>query len=434
MGSAPTEPLEDPYDIPFGSARPPLSLYQQGSDFSSVVLWFFDKGVFSKGCNSSFIALIPKVADAKFVTDFCPISLIGSVYKVVTKILANRLSLVISDLVSNSQSAFIANRQILDGPFILNEVLAWFKNKKKQALVFKADFTKAYDSVRWDFLLDVLHAFGFGPRWHNWIQAIFSSNMASLLINGSPTIEFPIHRGLKQGDLLAPLLFILVMESLHISVSRVVNDGLFKGIQISGSMHLSHLFYADDAVFLGEWSESNLDNLIRILKCFLRASGLRINVNKSQILGVGLPMDTVMQGASRIGCEKCVFNANHDASVTKFLNEVNLHDMVPSHKTTTRYKPVEQISVAKKPERQIPIGHRFSIKKTSAVHEETKTPRSCLRWKPIGRIFKTIGLRWVPTGKIFTSSITKVDTKSPHGSNIAITNPHECKQTLDLSA
>nr|GEW94687.1 hypothetical protein [Tanacetum cinerariifolium] len=78
-------------------------------------------------------------------------------------------------------------------------------------------------------------------------------------------------------------------------------------------------------------------------------------------------------------CQKCVFNANHDVCVTKFLNEINSRAKVPSHKTTNKNKPVEQISVAKKPERQIPIGHRFPIKKNSIVHEKTKTPRSCLK-------------------------------------------------------
>ncbi|GJS33916.1 putative reverse transcriptase domain-containing protein [Tanacetum coccineum] len=121
-------------------------------------------------------------------------------------------------------------------------------------------------------------------------------------------------------------------------------------------------------------------------------------------------------------CQKCVFNANHDSCVTKFLNEVNSRAKVPSNKTTKRYIPVEQTSFAKKPERQIPKRHRSSIKKTSVVHEKTMTPRSCLRWKPTGKIFKTVGLRWVPTGKIFTSSTTKVDSEPQNGSNDDITN------------
>ncbi|GJX65031.1 hypothetical protein Tco_0299374 [Tanacetum coccineum] len=132
--------------------------------------------------------------------------------------------------------------------------------------------------------------------------------------------------------------------------------------------------------------------------------------------------------------QKCVFNENHDSCVTKFLNEVNSRAKVPSNKIMNRNKPVEQTSFAKKPERQIPKGHRFSIKKTSVMHEKTMTPRSCLRWKPTSKIFKTVGLRWVPTGKIFTSSTTKVDSEPPNGSNEDITNPYECKQTLDVSA
>ncbi|GKA38027.1 RNA-directed DNA polymerase, eukaryota, partial [Tanacetum coccineum] len=271
-------------------------------DLCAAVSYFFDSGGFPRGCNSTFIALIPKVMDAKLVSDFRPISLIGSVYKVITKILANRLSLVISDLVSNTQTAFVKNRHILDGPFILSEALSWCKSKKKQALVFKVDFAKAYDSVRWDFLLDALQSFGFSSRWCSWIRGIFSSNMASILVNGSPTDEFPIACGLKQGDPLAPLLFILVMETLHISVTRAVNDGVFKGFHLSDTMVLSHLFYADDALFIGEWSDENLANLIRILNCFHLASGLRINLIKSQVMGIGVPTDAVNFGAASIGC------------------------------------------------------------------------------------------------------------------------------------
>ncbi|GKA54529.1 hypothetical protein Tco_0753478 [Tanacetum coccineum] len=133
-------------------------------------------------------------------------------------------------------------------------------------------------------------------------------------------------------------------------------------------------------------------------------------------------------------CQKCVFNANHDTCVTKFLNEVNSRAKVPSNKTTNRNKPVQQTSFAKKPERQILKGHRISIKKTSVVHEKPMTPRSCLRWKPTGKIFNTVGLRWVPTGKIFASSTNKVDSEPTNGSKDDITNHYEREQTLDVSA
>ncbi|GJV46119.1 hypothetical protein Tco_1430655 [Tanacetum coccineum] len=133
-------------------------------------------------------------------------------------------------------------------------------------------------------------------------------------------------------------------------------------------------------------------------------------------------------------CHKCVFNANHDNCITKFLKEVNSRAKVQSPKTRNNTKPVEPKSHTQKPSRQIAIGQRFSPKKSSAVHEKPNTPRSCLRWKPMGRIFKIAGLRWIPTGKMFTDYTTKVDSEPPNGSNDDITNPYECDQTLNVSA
>ncbi|GJX20047.1 RNA-directed DNA polymerase, eukaryota, reverse transcriptase zinc-binding domain protein [Tanacetum coccineum] len=229
-------------------------------------------GEISNGCNSNFISLIPKILDANMVKDFRPISLIGSLYKIITKILANRLVGVLGDLVNEVQSAFVVDRQILDGPFILDEVLQWCRRKKKHALIFKVNFEKAFDSVRWDFVDDVLNKFGFGKRWRTWIQSCLRSSRGSILVNGSPTEEFQFFRGLKQGDPLSPFLFILIMKSLHISFQRVVDAGMFTRIKINSMVNLSHLFYADDAIFLGQWSELNIDSLVRVLDYFFRAS------------------------------------------------------------------------------------------------------------------------------------------------------------------
>ncbi|GJU67522.1 hypothetical protein Tco_1253781 [Tanacetum coccineum] len=132
-------------------------------------------------------------------------------------------------------------------------------------------------------------------------------------------------------------------------------------------------------------------------------------------------------------CHKCVFSANHDACITKLLKEVNSRATIQSHKTKNSYKHVDKKSHTQKHSRQIFIGHRFSPNKTSVVYEKT-SPRSDLRWKPTGRVFKSIGLRWIPTGKLFDSCTSKVDSELVHGSNVDIPNIHEYKQTLDVSA
>ncbi|GKF09684.1 hypothetical protein Tco_0043908, partial [Tanacetum coccineum] len=92
------------------------------------------------------------------------------------------------------------------------------------------------------------------------------------------------------------------MESLHISFKRVVDAGMFNGIVLNSAMHLSHMFYADDAVFMGQWSTKNIDTIIYVLKCFHRASGLSINLSKSKLLGVVVSEDRVVQAANRISC------------------------------------------------------------------------------------------------------------------------------------
>ncbi|GJT38910.1 RNA-directed DNA polymerase, eukaryota, reverse transcriptase zinc-binding domain protein [Tanacetum coccineum] len=124
-----------------------------------AIKYFFTCGEIPKGCNSTFIALIPKNPDANMVKDFRPISLIGSIYKIIAKILTNRLVGVLGDIVNEVQSAFISERQILDGPFILNEIMQWCRKRKKQSLIFKVNFEKAYDSVRWDFLEYIMAQF-----------------------------------------------------------------------------------------------------------------------------------------------------------------------------------------------------------------------------------------------------------------------------------
>ncbi|GJV48361.1 RNA-directed DNA polymerase, eukaryota [Tanacetum coccineum] len=223
--------FRDRFDSPcpdgftFGFYRKIWCLLEE--DVLAAVTQFFHHGYVQKGGNASFIALIPKSQGAKMVKDFRPISL-SSLYKIIAKLLANHLVTVVGDLVNEVQSAFIANQQILDCPFILNELIHWCKARKKQSMIFKVDFEKAFDSVHWDFLDDILKNFGFGSRWRDWIQTCLNSSRGSILANGSPTSEFQFHKGLKHGYPLSPLLFILVMESLHLSFHKVVSAGLFK--------------------------------------------------------------------------------------------------------------------------------------------------------------------------------------------------------------
>ncbi|KAD2230171.1 hypothetical protein E3N88_41595 [Mikania micrantha] len=179
-------------------------------------------------------------------------------------------------IITEEQSAYLSNRNILDGPLMLNETIAWLRKTKKCGFFFKIDFEKAFDSLSWEFLDSIMEQMGFPKLWSDWINAILKSARASVLINGSPTREFTCFRGLRQGDPLSPFLFIIAMEAFSCFIKKSVLEGLFCGIKTpNANLSLTHFLFADDAIILGEWLESNVDNLMRILRCFYLVSGLK---------------------------------------------------------------------------------------------------------------------------------------------------------------
>lgn len=173
-------------------------------DFIGFLEYFHKNAKLVRGSNNSFIVLIPKKDDPSKVTDFRPISLIGCMYKELSKVLANRLRKVIHNLISDSQTTFVKGRQIMDGVLIANELLDDAKGRKKEAVFFIVDFEKMYDSVSWEFLDFMMRQMGFSDTWRKWVKECLSMPTVSVLVNGSPTDEFKVGRGLCQGDPLPP--------------------------------------------------------------------------------------------------------------------------------------------------------------------------------------------------------------------------------------
>lgn len=163
------------------------------------------------------------------MNDFRPISFIGCYYKIIAKILAEQVKRVICKLIGEVQNAFIEGRYILDGVLIANETVDFMKKKKKKCLMFKADFEKAYDSLNWRYLLDVMECMGFGEKWRKWVAICLRSSSISVLVNGSPTGEFHLERGARQGDPLSPFLFIIAAEGLNVLVQEATERNHFSG-------------------------------------------------------------------------------------------------------------------------------------------------------------------------------------------------------------
>lgn len=157
-------------------------------DFFRFVKFFEVSGSFNKGCSSSFVSLIPKVNDPISLREYRPINLIGSLYKVISKLLSLRLKLVMDIIINPEQSTYVSGRSILDGPLIMNELYSWEKMVKKKSLFFKVDFGKAFDSLNLGFLDSILTKMNFGEKWRRWIMGCLKASMASILVNGSPNL------------------------------------------------------------------------------------------------------------------------------------------------------------------------------------------------------------------------------------------------------
>jgi len=178
--------------------------------------------------NSAYITLLPKRFDAEQVKDFRPISLVHSFAKLVTKILANRLASRLDKMVSPNQSAFIKKRFIQDNYMLVQQTVRFLHSQKQPRLLLKLDITKAFDSVSWSFLMEVLRKLGFGSRWRDLLCGLLSSSFSQVLLNGIPGDFIQHRRGLRQGDPLSPMLFILVMDVLNWLVTRAAEAGLLK--------------------------------------------------------------------------------------------------------------------------------------------------------------------------------------------------------------
>ena len=256
------------------------------NDVVKAVTSFFILGSMPKEVNCSLIVLIPKISNPTSVNHFRPISLCNMVYKIISKLLVDKLRPMLDKIISPTQSAFIPNRWIAENQIIVQEMLHSFKSRRTKPglMAIKLDLQKAYDRVNWRFLKAVLLHLGFNDIFTGWILACVSSVSFEVIVNGGKSDCFKPSRGLRQGDPSSPYLFILGQEVL----SRLIEFDLSKknitGIKssISGPT-ISHVMYADDIVLFSKASRKDAANLVRILEKYCTWSGQAINRSKSGV-------------------------------------------------------------------------------------------------------------------------------------------------------
>ena len=214
-----------------------------------------------------------------------------------------------TDIISSSQNAFVKNKQILDPVLIANECLDSRLKTGLPGLLCKLDDEKAFDHVNWGFLMKLLERSGFPNKWRRWIFFFFclSTVHFSILINGSPCGFFESSRGLRQGDLLSPLLFVLVMEALRRMLDKAVPEGHLLGFRVGNiegrSLVVYHLLFADDTLIFCDADFDQLLILRMVLIWFEAGTSLKINLSKSKLVPVGV-VHNIELLLSALGCKQ----------------------------------------------------------------------------------------------------------------------------------
>ena len=257
------------------------------NDITRMCLRILNEGQPVDELNATLICLIPKVQNPTRVSDYRPISLCNVLYKLVTKTIANRLKLVLNEIISENQSAFVPGRLISDNILVAFELMHSLKQRSngcKGWMALKLDMSKAYDMVEWSFVKAMMVGLGFPSCFISLIMNCITSAKFSCLVNGVSHGEVIPQRGLRQGCPLSPYLFLLCAHGLSNLLTRAENHGLLKGFACTRQgPRVSHLFFADDSLVFCRASVEDCTSVKNILKDYEEASGQRINFQKSSV-------------------------------------------------------------------------------------------------------------------------------------------------------
>nr|ABE87589.2 RNA-directed DNA polymerase (Reverse transcriptase); Ribonuclease H; Endonuclease/exonuclease/phosphatase [Medicago truncatula] len=274
-----------------------------GADVIQSVQDFFISGQLAQNINSNLIVLIPKVPGARVMGDYRPIALANFQFKIISKILADRLADITMRIISVEQRGFIRDRDISKCVILASEAINLLEKRQYGGNVaLKVDIAKAFDTLDWNFLLAVLQRFGFDEKFVHWILVILQSARLSVLVNGKAVGFFTCSHGVRQGDPLSPLLFCLVEEVLSRALSMAATDGqLIPMSYCRGVSFPTHILYADDVLIFCTGTKRNIRRLIKIFSQYSEVSGQLINNAKSRFFTSAMTGSRVQMISSLLG-------------------------------------------------------------------------------------------------------------------------------------
>jgi exonuclease III len=244
----------------------------------------FTKGELSVTQKQGMIVCIPKEGKSKrFIKNWRPISLLNTTYKIVSSCIANRLKRVLPKIIHESQRGFLKGRYIGENVRLLYDTMLYADRANIPGMFLLIDFEKAFDSVSWSFMLKCLEFFNFGPDLICWIKTFYNNIFSCISVNGQYSSWFNVERGCRQGDPSSCYLYLICAEVLSLMIRKNVN---IKGINIKGKECLLSQF-ADDTTLCLDGSEKSFNETMSVLSKFTRISGLKVNIDKTQIVWIG---------------------------------------------------------------------------------------------------------------------------------------------------
>jgi mannosylglycoprotein endo-beta-mannosidase len=214
-------------------------------------------GEASNYINRGLITLIPKMGDRSKLRNWRPITLLGSVYKILAKTLAERLQAFLPGVIRPNQTGFVEGRSILDNVFIAQDSLDWAVESDQELVLLLLDFEKAFDRIEWNFLFTALSKLGFNNTWVRWVRTLYLHATFTIRINGEAGLVFQLARSVRQGCPLAPYLFILATDVL----GHMLKDPRYdvEGLNLPRGGRLRDQTFADDIALYLKGDQANLD-------------------------------------------------------------------------------------------------------------------------------------------------------------------------------
>ncbi|XP_074314193.1 uncharacterized protein LOC141649400 [Silene latifolia] len=271
-----------------------------GDDVCNAIMEFFISGRMLNQINATNITLIPKCDRPTTVSHFRPIACCNMVYKVISKLLCNRLAMVLPDIIHENQGAFIKGRSIIENVLICQDIVHLYARKAvTPRCLFKIDLQKAYDTIEWDFVEQMLHGLKFPAHFIQLVMQCVRSTTFTLSLNGSNFGYFKGQRGLRQGDPISPLLFTICMEYLTRLIKFATDRWPFQYHPLCKNLKLTHLMFADDLLLFCKGKPQSIWLLMRAFSSFSKASGLAMNNAKSEIFFNGVD-DDIKEGIKMV--------------------------------------------------------------------------------------------------------------------------------------